>query len=125
MERKKRKSVMPAPTSCDTMRRYSAPIHGTMQAYNKWHCRCQAAIKARQEWRTKWRQSESGKLSIKRYNERRRAAAASCPTNESLLRTERRVRGLALVRAGHSVPDVAARCGVHPRTVERWREKWL
>lgn len=117
---------LPEPTPCDTMARFSAPVHGTMSAYNRHRCRCTAAIKARYDWRATWRASEAGQLYAKRYNERRRAAYRDDRglTAWELDTLERRARAGALLRAGHSQPDVARRVGVHVRTVQRWVATW-
>lgn len=113
---------LPDPTPCDTMPRYSAPVHGTMHAYSRYRCRCTAAIRARNDWRAAWSQTEAGKLSKKRSNQRQWTSRRD-ENGLTLREREAASRGIEarrLAEMGWTVKAVARRLGVHERTVQRY-----
>jgi hypothetical protein len=113
-------------TPCDDAPWIKALKHGTMHAYSKYGCRCIAAVKARNDWRTAYMASPAGQAYRERQNRIRRTGRRdpSGLTVRQLLVHERRSQGQALLRAGHSQTDVARRTGVHVRTVQRWVAAW-
>lgn len=107
-------------TPCDRPGDY-ARVHGSMQAYNRWGCRCRAAREQRSTWLAAWRQSPNGRASIQRTNQRK--VRARPPSTSAMLRAERENLVAALTRCGQSASKIAAEIGRTGRTVQHIRAK--
>ena len=107
-------------TRCDRPGDY-ARVHGTMQAYSRWGCRCQAAREQRSAWVRAWRETPNGRASIERTN--RRKVRRRPPSTSAMLRAERENLVATLTRNGESARKIAAEIGRTDRSVQHIRAK--
>ncbi len=108
-----------------------APWHRSQYAYAKHRCRCPAAVTAtRRMWRRRSRQLTSpctrpaarhgwgvDPVAVDRACDGDRLMARSLTDDELTVAVDR------LTRHGLSAAQIAARLGVHPRTVQRHRQR--
>jgi hypothetical protein len=110
-------------TPCDQSPHH-ARVHGSMQAYSRWGCRCKVAETERRTWYRAWLQTPNGKASIERSKARRRANGAPVPpTPEQMARAERTMTVLTWTRRGMSSTKIGAEIGRTARTVQLIRSK--
>lgn len=107
-------------TPCDRPGHY-ARVHGSMQAYNRWGCRCKVAREQRSTWLAAWRQSPSGRASIQRTNQRK--TRLRTPSTSAMLRAERESVVATWTRRGEPASKIAAEIGRTVRSVQHIRAK--
>lgn len=109
-------------TPCDRPGDY-ARVHGSMQAYNRWGCRCKVAREQRSTWLAAWRQSPSGRASIRRTNQRKIQNRPRVESLAGVQRAEREATIIAWTRRGEPTHKIAAEIGRTVRSVQHIRAK--
>lgn len=109
-------------TPCDRPGDY-ARVHGSMQAYNRWGCRCKVAREQRSAWLAAWRQSPNGRASIRRTNQRKIQNRSRVATVAGVRRAEREAMIIAWTRRGEPTQKIAAELGRSVRAIQRTRVK--
>lgn len=107
-------------TPCDRPGDY-ARVHGNMQAYSRWGCRCATAREQRSTWLAAWRQSPNGRASIQRTKQRK--TRLRTPSTSAMLRAERERVVATWTKRGESASKIAAEIGRTVRSVQHIRAK--